>query len=534
MRTRPYASIFWVVHFYAVPPTQAASRAGNGLRSDGDCYSAYDGKPLLKLNSSSANLLEAMRTVTRELGCAELGSESSPWLFMACDTMQAARLAGLYGERVAVLSSDTGAQFRQSSGTIRPYMTSDLSSLLPDFYDDWRGYEDRLARLTAVVDASGGAAKLADIGTSVEGRAIQAVRFTGRGYKANMTTRVVLTFQQHAREWIAGMAGLYAVEMIAAKARQEPGWLKGTEIVLVPLSNPDGFIHSTKIDRWWRKNRRVTSGSECKGVDLNRNWDPAWGGVHSTSSHPCSEVFYGAKPFSEPEVKAIKSLIDESQVTIHLDIHSFSELIICPWSYKAEPHPRRAEMDILGQSMKAAMQSATGEQYTYGGNEVIYMASGILPDYATTAGAVGFTVELRPKEFSGGGFAPPPSAIRPAAEECLAGIFAAMEWTKGSPPPPTPPSTAAPAPAPAPTPAPTRPPSLPPLFPRHPPFWFRAVLWASAACILAIMVTALLRMACSSRARRTLATPRVRREVGDRGDHGASELSAHAAAARRA
>ena len=31
-------------------------------------------------------------------------------------------------------------------------------------------------------------------------------------------------------------------------------------------------------DRYWRKNRAINSGSNCKGVDMNRNWGFHWAG----------------------------------------------------------------------------------------------------------------------------------------------------------------------------------------------------------------------------------------------------------------
>ena len=82
----------------------------------------------------------------------------------------------------------------------------------------------------------------------------------------------------------------------------------------VPISNPDGYAYTwsnvckfdyskcIKLflfifiavsvflfkDRMWRKNRAVIEGSSCQGVDINRNFPPAFGGTGS-SADPCSE-----------------------------------------------------------------------------------------------------------------------------------------------------------------------------------------------------------------------------------------------------
>ena len=71
------------------------------------------------------------------------------------------------------------------------------------------------------------------------------------------------------------------------------------EFVIVPLVNPDGYVVSLYItisvihdaffllcvqyswthDRLWRKNRRVNSGSLCRGVNLDRNYNDHWNEV---------------------------------------------------------------------------------------------------------------------------------------------------------------------------------------------------------------------------------------------------------------
>jgi len=45
-------------------------------------------------------------------------------------------------------------------------------------------------------------------------------------------------------------------------------------------------------DRYWRKNRRpndVDPHSGCEGVDLNRNFDVAWGSAYTNTSRSSSK-----------------------------------------------------------------------------------------------------------------------------------------------------------------------------------------------------------------------------------------------------
>jgi len=260
---------------------------------------------------------------------------------------------------------------------------------------------------------------------------------------------VIVNFQLHAREWIAGMSGVYAVEMACKKAKEDPSWLAGMELVMVPMSNPDGFLYSQNRDRFWRKNRKRNGGRYgCYGVDLNRNWDPDWSGTGDTSGSICSDLYFGTAAFSEPETQALKGLLDEAPNTIHLDVHSYAEMLLAPWSYTYDEHPRRAEMDVPGRAMQAAIESVHGQHYLYGGSELLTTASGACPDYSTSKGAFGYTLELRPGrgKASKDGFAPPADQVLPTAEECWAGISAAISWASDTPPPattaPTPPPPA--------------------------------------------------------------------------------------------
>ena len=57
----------------------------------------------------------------------------------------------------------------------------------------------------------------------------------------------------------------------------------------------------------WRKNRKPNQGSKCVGVDLNRNFDKAFG--TASSKNPCDEDYRGTEAFSEPETAAFRDFI---------------------------------------------------------------------------------------------------------------------------------------------------------------------------------------------------------------------------------
>ena len=54
--------------------------------------------------------------------------------------------------------------------------------------------------------------------------------------------------------------------------------------IIVPVVNPDGYEFSHTDDRMWRKNRGKSKSllniiSNCRGIDLNRNFGYNWGEV---------------------------------------------------------------------------------------------------------------------------------------------------------------------------------------------------------------------------------------------------------------
>ena len=86
-------------------------------------------------------------------------------------------------------------------------------------------------------------------------------------------------------------------------------------------------------DDLWRKNRR-DAGAPCPGVDLNRNADIVWGVAQGqTSCSQCSEVYCGPGPFSEPETRNVRHLLDSARIVSFVDVHSYSELVLYPWGH---------------------------------------------------------------------------------------------------------------------------------------------------------------------------------------------------------
>lgn len=82
------------------------------------------------------------------------------------------------------------------------------------------------------------------IGTTVEGRPIQAVKISHGGENNPL---VLIDGGIHAREWISPAAVLYVVQQLVEQPQNFP-LIRRVDWLLVPLLNPDGYVYSmTKV-----------------------------------------------------------------------------------------------------------------------------------------------------------------------------------------------------------------------------------------------------------------------------------------------
>merc|ERR1719273_455951 len=126
--------------------------------------------------------------------------------------------------------------------------------------------------------------------------------------------------------------------------------------------------------------------------------------------------------------------MNESPMTVYIDVHAYSQLIISAPGWTSRAHPRAAEYRVIGGMIQNAIKNAGGNRWTEGPiSTTLYVATGSSVDYASDLGALGICFELRPGRWGGGGFAPPASSIVPGAEECHAGLLAAIDYTKDPP-----------------------------------------------------------------------------------------------------
>jgi hypothetical protein len=269
------------------------------------------------------------------------------------------------------------------------------------WFDDYKTYDEYNAKLAELEALRPDLASVFLVGLSIEGREIRGIRITGPGADK---PAVLINGCQHAREWIAPKATIYAADRLIGEYDVDPvvkDLVDDVEFLLVPIVNPDGYVYSWGSDRWWRTNRR-DNGDGTFGVDLNRNWAYEWGHDNGSSPVPGHELYRGPAPFSEPETQAMRDLFQANpQIVGNIDFHSYGQLILYPWSYGYDIAPDALLLHLLGETMAASIQGVHGRHYN-NQQGVIPQLRGGLPRRARHGGvrdadrAVRFPVRAAP------------------------------------------------------------------------------------------------------------------------------------------
>lgn len=184
----------------------------------------------------------------------------------------------------------------------------------------------------------------------------------------------MLLFGEHAREIISSETALEFIADLcllksgsSEQSKRAEAVLQRFDVYVVPDANPSG-------------RQQVLGGAMCtrsnaNGVDLNRNWDHEW--ILSAND---GEMYGGPKPFSEPETRALKTLMDRIKPYAFISVHSGAVGMYTPPGYTATPgSDTKALLNILTKVKEAAPCDCHMGMI---GKELGYVSHGNCLDYA--------------------------------------------------------------------------------------------------------------------------------------------------------
>jgi murein tripeptide amidase MpaA len=224
------------------------------------------------------------------------------------------------------------------------------------------GYHDlgeMLADVRAVHRAHPDIVRVFSIGTSAKGRNVWAAEISDNVGTDEGEPEVLFDSLHHAREHLTLEQTLFILHLLADRyggpgplGQRVTGIVDSRRIWIVFAVNPDGFAYDLTGGpyggghyRGWRKNRQATPGSSAIGTDLNRNYSYAWGCCDGASKRPSADDYHGPRPWSAPEVRAMRDFVDSrvidgrQRIRAHITFHSAAELVLWPYGYTYQDVP---------------------------------------------------------------------------------------------------------------------------------------------------------------------------------------------------
>jgi carboxypeptidase T len=222
---------------------------------------------------------------------------------------------------------------------------------------------------------------LTSIGLSFENRDIWAIKISDNPMFVEDEPVVLFNGQHHAREVMSSEVSLDTIEYLCSNYGTDPDvthWVDSLEIWIIPMLNVDGTNYVWTNDNWWRKDRFDNPSSSYYGIDPNRNYPVFWGSCNGSSGNPGDDLYRGQFPRQSVCVDNMLTFEESIMPVLDISYHSYSELVIYPYSCDGDYTPDQAALSTIGQEMAALIERDSGGMgYTPGTCwEILYATDG--------------------------------------------------------------------------------------------------------------------------------------------------------------
>ncbi|CAH2045145.1 unnamed protein product, partial [Iphiclides podalirius] len=267
---------------------------------------------------------------------------------------------------------------------------------------------------------------------SYEGRQIKYVKISTSRFEDLRKPVVIIDAAVHAREWVTPPVALYIINQLVVDI-VDSNLTDGLDWIIIPLANPDGYEYSIDEDRMWRKTRsKAHDGAEdCPGVDGNRNFDHYFG-TREASANPCSLIYEGPAPFSEPEIRVIRDVVLQNlnRAALYISLHSYGNMFLYAWGNNGTLPANGLILHLAGVRMATAIEELSldkADPYVVGNAaNVLYYTTGTSRDWTRAVGIpLTYTLELPGYEY---GFLVPPEYVEQIVTETWEGIAAGAHY----------------------------------------------------------------------------------------------------------
>ncbi len=319
--------------------------------------------------------------------------------------------------RLGTTGPVTGDTTTGSTDATRPVARGDATIQSISGYACYETVEETFAAAQAFATSFPNFAQWLDVGDSWQktqglgGYDIRVLKLTNSAVGGSKP-KLFVSSAIHAREYTTAPLVLEFARWLVNGYGSNPDatWIMDHhEVHLMLQSNPDGR-KKAEGGLSWRKNTNTNycgATSNSRGADLNRNFSFGWNstGGQGSSGNQCDETYRGPTAGSEPETQAMQSYVrsifpdrrgpnqgDAAPADtsgIHLDIHSYSQLVLWPWGTTSTPSPNATALQTMGRRL------AYFNGYTPQQSIGLYPTDGTSdgPSYGEL-GVAAFTIEL--------------------------------------------------------------------------------------------------------------------------------------------